>query len=321
MFFNFLGSNRLPFCDYTLGTNNLYYVGSASANILPNLSISASVGYSFPGNWLLPGQELVISSYYNSSVKSSFVATVVSSSGPSQITVSPNVAGDYSTWIGETLIVKQYCPPLSNYFTNEKLSFLLNIGSYYSTYNKQVIGNPKFRFKITSSSGTYERLAELNKSISDINAGYFQFDYLIQGSDNGSISFYTNNNYGANRLDHPFINDNENTIMYYNFGLYDGNGGWYFADANLWNVWNQKMIFDPYSIPIADSNTFARVAINMDSGSYTGNQCRILVKRSDQAGKVPTTQDLLEGELALNIEDGKIFFKKKNGTIVSTTLT
>lgn len=40
----------------------------------------------------------------------------------------------------------------------------------------------------------------------------------------------------------------------------------------------------------------------------------IKLKRSDVQGKVPTTANLVLGELALNSFDGKLFFKKNNGT-------
>ena len=40
----------------------------------------------------------------------------------------------------------------------------------------------------------------------------------------------------------------------------------------------------------------------------------IKLKRSSTIGAVPTTANLAEGELALNVYDGKLFFKKDNGT-------
>lgn len=40
----------------------------------------------------------------------------------------------------------------------------------------------------------------------------------------------------------------------------------------------------------------------------------IKLKRSSVAGKVPATTDLALGELAVNTVDGKIYFKKNNGT-------
>lgn len=40
----------------------------------------------------------------------------------------------------------------------------------------------------------------------------------------------------------------------------------------------------------------------------------IKLKRSSTTGAVPTTANLAEGELALNVYDGKLFFKKDNGT-------
>ena len=40
-------------------------------------------------------------------------------------------------------------------------------------------------------------------------------------------------------------------------------------------------------------------------------------KRSEVADRVPSSADLAEGELALNLEDAKIFSKKSDGTIVT----
>ena len=40
----------------------------------------------------------------------------------------------------------------------------------------------------------------------------------------------------------------------------------------------------------------------------------IKLKRSTTQGSTPTTANLAEGELALNVYDGKLFFKKNNGT-------
>ena len=40
----------------------------------------------------------------------------------------------------------------------------------------------------------------------------------------------------------------------------------------------------------------------------------IKLKRSTTQGSTPTTANLAEGELALNVYDGKLFFKKDNGT-------
>ena len=37
-------------------------------------------------------------------------------------------------------------------------------------------------------------------------------------------------------------------------------------------------------------------------------------KRSEIADRVPSSADLAEGELALNLEDAKIFSKKSDGT-------
>jgi hypothetical protein len=39
-------------------------------------------------------------------------------------------------------------------------------------------------------------------------------------------------------------------------------------------------------------------------------------KKSDVSGKVPLTSDLVSGELAVNIADGKLFLKKADNTVV-----
>lgn len=43
---------------------------------------------------------------------------------------------------------------------------------------------------------------------------------------------------------------------------------------------------------------------------------KLLIKRSNVVGKVPTTGDLQTGELALNFKDKKIFTKEPSGTII-----
>ena len=40
----------------------------------------------------------------------------------------------------------------------------------------------------------------------------------------------------------------------------------------------------------------------------------IKLKRSSVAGKIPTTGQLELGEVAINTNDGKLFFKRDNGT-------
>ena len=40
-------------------------------------------------------------------------------------------------------------------------------------------------------------------------------------------------------------------------------------------------------------------------------------KRSSESGKVPLTSDLEFGEIAINYEDGLIYYKKPDGTIAS----
>lgn len=43
----------------------------------------------------------------------------------------------------------------------------------------------------------------------------------------------------------------------------------------------------------------------------------VQVKRSETAGSAPTTGDLAVGELAVNLQDKKLFSKKSDGTVVS----
>jgi hypothetical protein len=43
----------------------------------------------------------------------------------------------------------------------------------------------------------------------------------------------------------------------------------------------------------------------------------IILKKSSQPGKVPTTSDLQYGEVALNYADGKLFYKNANNEIDS----
>jgi hypothetical protein len=43
----------------------------------------------------------------------------------------------------------------------------------------------------------------------------------------------------------------------------------------------------------------------------------ILLKRSDEAGKIPTSNDLNVGELAINTTDGVLYTKLANGSVVA----
>lgn len=43
---------------------------------------------------------------------------------------------------------------------------------------------------------------------------------------------------------------------------------------------------------------------------------KIVLKKSSVTSKVPTTDDLDYGELALNYADGKLYYKKSDGTTV-----
>lgn len=42
-------------------------------------------------------------------------------------------------------------------------------------------------------------------------------------------------------------------------------------------------------------------------------------KRSTTAGAVPATGALVEGELAVNVADGKVFVKRSNGSVTNVT--
>ena len=43
----------------------------------------------------------------------------------------------------------------------------------------------------------------------------------------------------------------------------------------------------------------------------------IRLRRSDTAGKIPTSSNLSDGELALNTNSGALYFKKSNDEIVT----
>lgn len=44
---------------------------------------------------------------------------------------------------------------------------------------------------------------------------------------------------------------------------------------------------------------------------------KIILKKSNQTGKAPTTSDLVYGELALNYTDGVLYYKASDNTIQS----
>ena len=47
---------------------------------------------------------------------------------------------------------------------------------------------------------------------------------------------------------------------------------------------------------------------------------KVLLKRSSVAGKVPTASDLDYGELAINFQDGKIYYKDASNNITISEL-
>jgi hypothetical protein len=311
----FLGTDRLPHCDFTitaggLGTYN--YVRSVDGNRLV-----AYIYGGIPANWFIEGQELILTVNFSNSTSASANFNVVSGDiGATTLTLEAQISQDYSSWTSAvSLEVKQYCPNSSNYFTGERLKFLLSPWQQATngiTY--QLTGVPTIKFIMIGATGQEVKFAQLNETSSNISSGYLQFDYIIQGTDNGAIRFDGID--PINTIYNPFINDNENTILYRDVAYNELTGEQY--DLSLYNLFNYSYSNNNYYY--SNNTSLSRVSINMGSGLYTGNQCRILLKRSEEEGKTPTAQDLLGGEICLNLHDGKIFMKKTDDSIVSIAL-
>jgi len=163
-----------------------------------------------------------------------------------------------------------------------------------------VYGSPKIKFSVFSSAGTLTRYATLDLASSNIGQGQFEYHYTISSSDNGSIQLASGD---------IIVSDSENKIVYILACSTQVNGQYYqYVSENEFS--NSYVNTVGFQQPEVNN-----VTINVDSGSVTESQVRILLKRSSVTGKIPTTSNLLLGELAANTTDGIIFLKRANDSI------
>lgn len=275
----FLGTNRLPHCDH-----NLYHPESWSYSINSSGIFTATatdIEYSpFP---ITIGETVVIFSKYY----------IVDSYASNQIQLSPiNQNNALSASSGNSYYIYNGCPLSEIYYTNEVLKFRLELISSGSAGGFRTLGIPRMLISFTGQNGTITKQAELKEEFSyyseNSTTAYFEFQYTIEGIDKGDLSIVN-----------LVTNDQNNQIQ----------AGF----SNFW--WGLSEIQSPYI-----QNT-SRVKVNIDAepAGRNNNQVTILLKRSDIPGKVPATSDIVLGELALNTNDGKLYLKKEDDSIVSIT--
>jgi hypothetical protein len=283
---SFLGTNRLPHCDHTL-YHYEQWTYSIDASGVFNGHFSELNVSPFPIN---VGNSVVISGkYYTvSSINNSTGDIICNPSDPN------DVLAQGSGW-GWTLY--NGCGINENYYTNEVLKFGFSTVASGSTTGYRVIGTPKLTIRFTGQNGIVTRYAEFKEEFSSYSEsnrdGYFEFQYVVQGVDNGVPEI----------IGSP--SDGDNTIRWnYSTGSQTGSLPLYWTPVTA-----------------ADRTDMTRVRVNMDGepSGKNNNQVTILLKRSDVPGKAPVSSDLILGEPALNTSDGKLFIKKEDNSIVSIT--
>lgn len=181
------------------------------------------------------------------------------------------------------------CPPTEIFYAGETLRWQVNINISGSLV---IVGNPSIAFRIIGTESIV-RYATLNLSNSNLVGKTLEFVYTLQGTDIGTIpsmlDFYTKNI--------SFVSDDNNKIVYP-------------APSCPWS-----------SNSVTDINLLSnmdRVSVNGGTSLNTNNNARLLIKRSNTPNKVPLATDLLDGELALNTADNKLFFKNSSGVVIDT---
>jgi hypothetical protein len=276
----FLGTNRLPHCDYELYHSEDWGYSIDASGVFTG-GFTRLNSSPFPIN---VGNSVVINNKYYT------VSSINTTTG--YITCTPSNPNDVlAQGSGSRWTLYNGCGINENYYTNESLKFGVSITGAGSANGYQVVGTPKLTIRFTGQNGTVVRYAEFKEEFSSYvesgsnPSGYFEFQYVVQGVDNGV----------------PYIGgltvDDNNAIR------------WKYGNDNSSQLWYQQ--FPSYT-------DMTRVRVNMD-GSPSGknnNQVTVLLKRSDVPGKAPAASDLILGEPALNTNDGKMFIKKKDNSIV-----
>jgi hypothetical protein len=278
----FLGTNRLPHCDqrlthseqqsYSIDASGVFTGGFSRLNQSP-----------FPIN---VGNPVVINGkYYTvSSINTSTGYITCTPSNPNDVLAQGSGFG-WSLYNG--------CGTNESYYTNESLKFGVYTTDSGSASGYQVVGTPKLTIRFTGQNGTITRYAEFKEEFSSyvesgpLPYGYFEFQYVVQGVDNGVPEIV------------GLTLDNNNEIR----------GKYSFGTSPL--SWTPQFS--------SDKTDMTRVRVNMDGepSGKNNNQVTVLLKRSDVPGKIPAPSDLILGEPALNTNDGKLFIKKSDNSIVS----
>jgi len=290
----FLGTNRLPHCGeagFTGGDGWSY-----SEDINKNISFNVSKVYGgadAPRTILFEGNKIIIPGVSNSAEY--IVQTVTEDASYFHVTASPTDINDTVSIPYQPVVpwfsASQSCPATQIYYTNEILRVRVEIQAYYDNtlYQWKVSGNPLLELNFFGPNGQITKYARYNDSYSSKN-NYLEFNYVIEPTDIGNLTIGDGNSY-------PIVNDAENKV--------------YFTNNNI----DQNVIVSPPYISYSDTS---RVRVNTEVLSNSGqSQFTILLKRSGTPGKIPTKDDLLCGELAMNTIDGKLFAKRLDDEIVT----
>ncbi len=282
----FLGTNRLPHCDHTLYHYEQWPYSINSSGVFSGTATSIEDS-PFP---ISVGDTVVINNKYY----------IVDSYSSSILTMSPtNASNALSAGSGNNYTIYNGCPLTANYYTNEVLKFRFEVSSSGSAQGFRTIGTPKLAIEFVGQNGTIVKHADLKEEFSSFsensfNNVYFEFQYTIEGVDNGIPKII------------GLVVDNNNQIEI----KYIGVSNYYWVGAS----WNATQYY-------SDSTNMTRVRVNTDGepSGRNNNQVTILLKRSDVPGKIPATSDIILGELAVNTNDGKLYLKKEDNSIVAIT--
>lgn len=326
----FLGSNRLIYCDSSIGVSSPIF--SWQQFIIPwSFDLSGNITIRHPSSLnisIFVGKEIDLeltvcnntnlpapndcSAYDSYSGKYTIINISGSGSGteiecepdPSNPVV-PNKFSDNSNHFDSDWLKKQWsftasCEPM-NYYTNEILRFGYDL-AYTGGGGFKVVGNPRLRISFSGINGTTYRYAELNRDFSSYASsgnGYFEFHYAVQSTDFGTIGVESVDSGEYDHIIAPGLGDSPCSYPL----------KFSFCTNSLCDNKAQAIV------------TNATVNADVEPSGKNSSQFTILMKRSSVADKAPTSSDLLLGELAVNTNDGKLFFKKEDNSIVTLSST
>jgi hypothetical protein len=275
----FLGSDRLPYCDSTLVNS---FSGGTNINFPLVEGVRFKVNYDYRGFGPY-GTEI-------------YVIENITSGTPGFTAVSESTGlpiPNYNFWY-----MQQACDPQS-YYTNEKIKFRVYGPSPNSNGGNYCWDVQSFVFKILSPTGVQTRTAILNEDDTDRyyndsvygnGRAYWTFEYTIQGSDVGTIKG-PDSTYITNYTDIKIVDNCNGLNNYYDYCSVSPALLGYTAVGN------------------------ARINVDGQPGRLSSHST-ILLKRSPTPDKQPLASDLILGEVALNTNDAILFTKKENNTVV-----